>query len=118
MFTTALRSRLIRDVVPVSDRFMARVSLTRIRRAHHVDVADTGVVSLDVALQLVKKRAMCLSWVTERLRCVCLRHTTNYAEVGSGACQPVGISLEALPCDADMGIDNSLIPIPRRCASL
>jgi hypothetical protein len=61
---------------------MARVSLTRVRRAHHVDVADAGIVSLDVALQLVKKCAMRLSWVTERLRCVSLRHTSNYAEGG------------------------------------
>jgi hypothetical protein len=60
---------------------MALVSSTRVRRAHHVDVGHVGIVSLNVALQLAQKRVMRLSWIGERLRCVCLWHTTNYAEL-------------------------------------
>jgi len=63
---------------------MAPVSMTRVRRTHHVDVGHVGIVGLDVALQLTQKRVMRLSWVGERLRCVCLRHTTNYADMRPG----------------------------------
>ena len=57
------------------------VSLTRVRRAQHVNVGQVGIVRLDVSLQLVDKRAMRLSGVGQRLRRVCLRHPTNYADL-------------------------------------
>jgi hypothetical protein len=60
------------------------VSLARVRRAHHVDVGQVGIVRLDVSLQLLHKRAMRLSGVGQRLRCVSLRHTTNYADMRPG----------------------------------
>lgn len=64
----------VRDQVPVPHGLMARVSLTRVRRAHHGDVGRAGIVRLDVALQLVEERVMRLSRVGERLRPVCLWH--------------------------------------------
>ena len=73
-------SRFVRDLIPVAHGLMAGVSMTRVRRAYHVDVGHVGIVSLDVALQLVEKRAMRLSGVGERLRSVCLRHIENYAD--------------------------------------
>jgi len=57
------------------------VSLTRVRRAQHVNVGQVGIVRLNVSLQLVDKRAMWLSGVGQRLGCVCLRHATNYADM-------------------------------------
>jgi hypothetical protein len=60
---------------------MTLVGLTRVRRAQHVDVGDVGIVGLDVAFQLMDKRAMRLRRVGERLRSMCLRHTENYADV-------------------------------------
>jgi hypothetical protein len=73
---------------------MALVSLTRVRRAHHVDVGHVGIVGFDVALQLVEKGAMRLSWVGKRFGFACLRHTENYADV-FGIMQP-----SLLPCPA------------------
>ena len=60
---------------------MARVRLTRVRRADNVDVGRVGIVCLDVALQFVQKCAMRLGRVGERLRFACLCHAENYAEV-------------------------------------
>ena len=60
------------------------VSLTRVRRAQHVNVGQVGIVRLDVSLQLVDKRAMWLSGVGQRLGRVCLRHATNYADLRPG----------------------------------
>ena len=73
---------------------MGLVSLPCVRRAQHVDVGYVGIMRLDIALQLADKRAMRLSWVGERLRCMCSRHTTNYAELCAprhrdGAVKPV-----------------------------
>jgi hypothetical protein len=72
---------------------MALVSLTRVRRADHVDVGHVGMVGLDVALQLVQKRPMRLSGVGKRFGCVCLWHASNYADK-----RPV-----RSPSDADAG---------------
>jgi hypothetical protein len=63
---------------------MALVSLTCVRRAEHVDVGHVGIVGLDVALQLVKKRAMRLSGVGEGFGCLCLWHASNYADKRAG----------------------------------
>lgn len=53
-------SGFVGDVVPVPDRPIALVGLTRVRRSHHGDVARVGIVCRDVALQLMNKRAMWL----------------------------------------------------------
>lgn len=60
---------------------MALVSSTRVRRAQHVDIGHVGIVGLNVALQLVHHRVMRLSWVGERVRRVCVWHTSDYADI-------------------------------------
>ena len=78
MASAAAVSGFVRDVVPVPDRLVGLVGLTRVGRAQHVDVGPVGIVGLDVAFQLVYECFVRLSWVGERLRGVCLRHTTKY----------------------------------------
>jgi hypothetical protein len=69
---------------------MALVGLTGVRRADHVDVGHVGIVGLDVALQLVQKRAVRLIWVGERFRRVCLWHATDYADKAATGIAPRG----------------------------
>jgi hypothetical protein len=75
---------------------MTLVGLAGVRRTHHIDVGHVGIVRLDIALQLVDKRAVRLFWVGERLGSVCLRHIANYADVSAITQPPL------LPCFASL----------------
>lgn len=74
-------SRLVGDVVPVLDRLVGLVGLTRVGRTHHIDDGHARVVGFDVALQLMNERAARLIRIGQGLRSVWLRRTENYADV-------------------------------------
>ena len=84
MASAAAVSGFVRDVVPVPDRLVGLVGLTRVGRAQHVDVGPVGIVGFDVAFKFVYQRLMRLSWVGKRLRGVCLGHTAQYGRASRG----------------------------------
>ena len=68
---------------------MALVGLAGVRRTHHIDVMGLGMVGLDVALQLVDKRAVRLFRVGKGFGSMCLWHTANYADAAAIAQLPL-----------------------------